>query len=156
MVKVEQALEIILNHSVVLDTEKKPLLKCLGQVLAEDIRTQFDMPQLDTGGPDGYAVRSEDIKSASRDNPVTLRIIGTVRAGYFPKRTVQPGTAIRIMTGSVVPEGADCVVRFEDTDEPVNKNGPNPIIPPMCVFSPVQAGGKYLQRREPLYQSFTG
>jgi molybdopterin molybdotransferase len=141
MVKVEQALEIILNHTVVLDTEEKPLLKCLGQVLAEDIRAQFDMPQLDTGGPDGYAVRSEDIKSASRDNPVTLRIIGTVRAGYFPKRTVQPGTAIRIMTGSVVPEGADCVVRFEDTDEPGNKNGPNPDNPSdVRFFSPSRPG----------------
>ena len=60
-----------------------------------------------------------------KEHPAVLQIIETVRAGYLPQRIVLPGTAIRIMTGSIVPDEADCVVRFEDTDEPGNKSGPN-------------------------------
>jgi molybdopterin molybdotransferase len=63
----------------------------------------------------------EDIRTASRETPVTLRIAGTVRAGQMPKKRVEPGCAIRTMTGSVLPEGADCVIRFEDTAEPDDK-----------------------------------
>ncbi|MDR0842701.1 MAG: molybdopterin molybdotransferase MoeA, partial [Acidobacteriota bacterium] len=62
----------------------------------------------------------------SKDNPVSLRIGETVRAGSLPQRTVGRGEAARVMTGSVLPKGADCVVRFEDTDEPSGKSGPNP------------------------------
>ena len=125
MLNLEQALETILNNISVMDAEDKPLLKCLGQVTAEDVNSEYDLPLTATAVPDGYAVRSADITGASQDKPVTLRIIGTVRAGILPKRSVRPGTTMRIMTGSAVPEGADCVVRFEDTDEPGDKNGPN-------------------------------
>ena len=125
MLNLEQALETILSHINIMDVEDKPLLKCLGQVTAEDVHSEYDLPLTATAAPDGYAVRSADIIGASQDKPVTLRIIGTVRAGILPKRSVRLGTTMRIMTGSAVPEGADCVVRFEDTDEPGDKNGPN-------------------------------
>jgi molybdopterin molybdotransferase len=129
MLNLDKALETILSHVNVLDVEEKLLFKCVGQVTAEDICSDYTLPMAATGVPDGYAVRSDDITHASRDNPVTLRVIGTVRAGSLPKQSVKPGTAIRIMTGSILPGGADCVVRFEDTDEPENKSGPNPNSP---------------------------
>lgn len=125
MIAYEEALKIVLKNITTLEAEEKSLLKCTGQVLAEEIYSDYRLPQTDISGPDGYAVRSADIRGAGRNKPATLRIIGTVRAGQVPVRTLKPGTAMRIMTGAIVPQGADCVVRFEDTDEPENKSGPN-------------------------------
>ena len=129
MINYEDALKIILNNVRSMDTEEKQLLRARGQVLAEDIYAGIDLPGMASSGPDGYAVRSADIQGADKQNPVILRIIETARAGRLPQKNVTPGTAIRIMTGAVLPAGADCVVRFEDTDEPENKNGPNKLNP---------------------------
>jgi molybdopterin molybdotransferase len=125
MLAYTEALETVLNNIRTLNVEEKALTEAQGQVLAEDIYSDYNLPMRDTSGPDGYAVRAKDIEQVDKNNPVTLQIIETVRAGYLPQEAVSPGTAIRIMTGSVVPDGADCVVRFEDTDEPENKSGPN-------------------------------
>jgi molybdopterin molybdotransferase len=124
MLSYEEAVQKVLEHTRTMESEERPLLDCLGLVAARDVYSGFDLPMAATSGPDGYAVRSADIKGAGRNNPVTLKIIETVKAGSLPKKTITPGTATRIMTGSVVPDGADCVVRFEDTDEPEGKNGP--------------------------------
>lgn len=141
MIKFADALEKVLENTRVLPVEEKPLLNCIGQVSAEDIRSPYTLPMTRIGGPDGYAVRSEDIAHASPKNPAGLRVIGTVRAGRLPKKAVRPGTAMRIMTGSAVPDGADCVVRFEDTDEPGGKNGPNPNLPShVKVFIAMKSG----------------
>lgn len=121
----QEALEKVMDNVHLLGTEEKPLTKCTGQVLAEDIHSEISLPLNDQAGPDGYALIAEDIKNASKDRPVTLRIIGSVQAGHMPKKTVERGTAMRIMTGSVIPNGADCVIAFEQTDEPGNKSGPN-------------------------------
>jgi molybdopterin molybdotransferase len=121
----QEALEKVLQYIHILDIEEKPLFDTIGQVLVEDVYSEFDLPLKDQAMPDGYAVRSADITYASDKNPVSLCIIETVRAGYLPKNRIKSGTAIRIMTGAVMPEGADCVVRFEFTDEPGNKSGPN-------------------------------
>jgi molybdopterin molybdotransferase len=66
---------------------------------------------------DGYALRSADIRAATPDRPVALRVTGEVQAGYPPPSTVVMGTALRIMTGAMLPEGADAIVRVEDTQE---------------------------------------
>ena len=118
----EKILEIITRMEVV----KQPLMECIGLVLAEDIHSTLNLPQVPTSGPDGYAVKSADIVSVSKEQPGILRIRESIRAGVLPKKEVVRGTASRIMTGAVLPKGADCVVRFEDTDEPGNKSGPNP------------------------------
>ena len=125
MTSYKEALEKIFANIQILDIEEKPLLEAIGQVSSEDIYSDFDLPLKDQSGPDGYAVISADVENASYDNPVTLQITETVRAGYLAKGSVEHGTAIRIMTGSVLPDGADCIIRFEDTDEPANKCGPN-------------------------------
>ena len=117
MISVEQALEKVLSYVDVLEEEERPILDCLGQVLAEDVYASFNVPPLDNTAMDGYAVRSIDTKGATRQSPRVLRVIDTVTAGSISKYEVKPGTAIRIMTGAPIPKGADSVVRFEDTDE---------------------------------------
>ena len=72
-------------------------------------------------------MRREDIAGASEQSPVNLRVIGLVAAGQLPDRTVEPGTAIRIMTGAPVPAGADTVVPFEETDEINRRNTGRPL-----------------------------
>jgi molybdopterin molybdotransferase len=129
MTTYEQAVARILGSIQVLPLEKKALSKCLGQVAAEDVKSSITLPQRPMSGPDGYAVRAVDIAGATKDSPAILDIRESVRAGRLPKQKVQPRTATRIMTGSVVPDGADCIIRFEDTDEPEEKNGPNPCSP---------------------------
>jgi molybdopterin molybdotransferase len=117
MISVEDALNKIIGNVNILDAEIKPILECAGQVLAEDIFSGIDIPPLDNSAMDGYAVRAADVGSAAVKSPVILKVIDTVPAGAMAKKNLTPGTAIRIMTGAPVPEGADTVVRFEDTDE---------------------------------------
>lgn len=122
MISVDEALNKILEFVEVLEAEEKPLLECLGQVLAEDIYAPFDIPPHDNAAMDGYAVQARSIAGASYENPKVLRVIGEVAAGFVPELRVEPGTAIRIMTGAPLPDGADVVVPFEDTDE-VDRKG---------------------------------
>ena len=117
MISVEEALDKILANVAVLDEEEVPILDSLGQVLAEDISSSISVPPLDNAAMDGYAIRAEDTLGASKRAPRFLRVIDTVAAGTISGFQVEPGTAIRIMTGAPVPGGADSVVRFEDTDE---------------------------------------
>lgn len=117
MISVEQALDKVLGSIDVLGSEERPILECLGQVLAEDIYSNINVPPRDNSALDGYAVRSTDIKGASQKSPHFLRVIDIVIAGSTPQKKVEPGTAVRIMTGAPIPPGADCVIGFEDTDE---------------------------------------
>ena len=114
---VEEALERILAFFHVLEPERKPILDALGQVLAEDIEGRFDIPPLANSAMDGYAVQATSVAGASPEHPMNLRVTGTVAAGHLPTVAVEAGTAVRIMTGAPIPDGADAVVPFEDTDE---------------------------------------
>jgi molybdopterin molybdotransferase len=124
VISVDQALGKVLEHIAVLEAEERPILDCLGQVLAEDVFSAINIPPLDNSAMDGYAVRSADTKGAGPKSPCLLHVIETVAAGAVASSGVVPGTAIRIMTGALIPEGADGVVRFEDTDE--SERGGNP------------------------------
>ncbi len=117
MISVEEALEKILGEVNVLEAAPVPILESLGQVLAEDIVADINVPPLDNSAMDGYACRAADTAGASPKNPVILRVIDTVMAGSISQREITKGTASRIMTGAPVPRGADCVVQFEHTDE---------------------------------------
>jgi molybdopterin molybdotransferase len=117
MISVEQALEKILTNIHSLDIEERPLLECRGQVLAENVYSELDVPPSDNSALDGYAVRSADIRDCSPRQPGILKVIDIVVAGACPRQPVQPHTAIRIMTGAPIPAGADVVIGFEDTDE---------------------------------------
>jgi len=122
MISVEEALDKILSYLEVLEPEEKPILDCLGQVLAADIYSTIDIPPMDNSAMDGYALRAEDTSGASSSSPRYLKVIGEVAAGYLPDKEVKPGTAVRIMTGAPLPAGADAVVPFEDTDEENRKS----------------------------------
>lgn len=122
MISVEEALEEILSYFAVLEPEEKPVLDCLDQVLAEDIYSAIDIPPLDNSAMDGFAVRAADTRGACESSPKILTVIDEVAAGSLAGREVEPGTAIRIMTGAPLPNGADSVVQFEDTDEVVRKS----------------------------------
>jgi molybdopterin molybdotransferase len=117
MISVEEALDKVLSYVEVLEPERKPILDCLGQVLAEDVYSTMDIPPLDNSAMDGFAVRAEDTLGATESSPRNLAVVGEVAAGSMPTQEVGPGTAVRIMTGAPLPEGADAVVKFEDTDE---------------------------------------
>lgn len=123
---VEEALEKILGYVNRLSIEEKPLLDSLGQVLAEDAISEFSIPPRDNTAMDGYAVRWDDIQSASPESPVNLKVIEELPAGKIAVKDVSEGVAIRIMTGAPMPDGADTIVPFEDTDELDRKSGPGP------------------------------
>jgi molybdopterin molybdotransferase len=114
---VAQARERILERITVLDAETVSLRAARGRVLAEDVLSDRDVPPFANSAMDGYAVRSIDVRDASAAQPVQLRVLGEIRAGAAPPGAVQPQTALRIMTGAMVPEGSDAVVRVEDTAE---------------------------------------
>jgi len=137
----DEGISIILEHVRIPEAVEKPLVSCLGQTTPENVYADFDLPRTDIAGRDGYAVRSEDLLPAAPDRPVILRVDAVARAGRPSHRVVQPGRAIRIMTGSVIPRGADCVVRFEDTDEPAGKNGSGGNDPPQTkIFTAALPG----------------
>ncbi len=117
MISVEQALDKVLSNINVLGEEDRQILECLGQVLAQDIYSDIDVPPQDNSAMDGYALRAFDIKGANRSNPRVLRVIDMIAAGDQPAKVVEPATAVRIMTGAPIPQGADSVIAFEDTDE---------------------------------------
>ena len=121
MISVEEAQEKVLSYVHILEEAERPILECLGQVLAKDIYSTIDVPPLDNTAMDGYAVKAKDTGGASQQSPRFLRIIGTVAAGSISRHEVTQGTAIRIMTGAPIPAGADAVVQFEDTDEEVRQ-----------------------------------
>ncbi len=109
-------------------TETVTLQEALGRVAAADLFAPEDLPHYDRSAMDGYAVRSEDISSASRDNPVILTVIDVLQAGCLPRRPLGAGEAVAVATGAPIPEGADAVVRVEDT-RPVTQSGNSRFVP---------------------------
>ena len=117
MLSVEEALEKILSYVTPMAPVEVALPDALGLTLAEEVTSPLDLPPLDNSAMDGFAVRYEDVAGAGQHNPVELPVIGYVQAGALPDRDLEPGSAIRIMTGAPIPPGANAVVPFEDTDE---------------------------------------
>ena len=113
---VGQASAEIMAGIVALAPERIPLLEAPGRVLSTPAVASYTLPHWDNSAMDGYAVRAADLDGASAERPVVLRVLETVPAGGFGTLPVGPGEATRIMTGAPLPEGADSVVRVEDTD----------------------------------------
>jgi molybdopterin molybdotransferase len=93
-----------------------PLDDALDSVLAEPIIAPLDIPAWTNSAMDGYAARGSDVRGASDTRPVRLRVVEQLPAGSFPTRPLEPGQVARIFTGAPLPEGADTVIRQEDTD----------------------------------------
>ena len=112
---VPDALERILRACEPAPAETVSLRDASHRVIAESVRAPIPHPPWTNSAMDGFAVRADDVRGASRDRPVHLRVIENVPAGGFPARAVRPGEATRVMTGAPIPDGADCVIRIEHT-----------------------------------------
>jgi molybdopterin molybdotransferase len=112
MLTVAEAQERVLAEVTVLPDEAVSFADAFGRVLREDVVADADAPAADNSAMDGYAVRAADVASA----PVSLRVLGDVPAGHVASGRVEPGMAMRIMTGAFVPNGADAVAQVEITD----------------------------------------
>jgi molybdopterin molybdotransferase len=113
---VHEAIERVLSNAAPLPAESVPLRDALGRVLAQDVRSPIDHPPWPNSSMDGYAVRAVDVARAKLELPVVLPVRETVRAGQRSSSPLTAGTAVRIMTGAPMPDGADSVIRVEDTD----------------------------------------
>lgn len=112
MLTYEEARERILDRVTPVGMERVPLDAAAGRSLAEDVRAPGDLPPWDNSAMDGYAVRSADCRGEA-----LLSIAGRRTAGEPDAAAVPPGGAVRIMTGSPIPEGCDAVVPFEEAEE---------------------------------------
>ncbi|HPB69649.1 MAG: molybdopterin molybdotransferase MoeA [Syntrophales bacterium] len=117
MISVQQALEQILSAISPLGSERVSLLAALGRVAAEDVDARRAIPPRDNSAMDGYALRWEDTLGATRESPVILEVVEDIPAGKVPEKTVVAGTAARIMTGAPIPDGADAVMKMEETEK---------------------------------------
>ncbi|MBI3327297.1 MAG: molybdopterin molybdotransferase MoeA [Nitrospinae bacterium] len=116
MHSVEEARTIILRAVRRKAPEVIPFTDALARVLAEDVTADSPVPPFAQSAMDGFALRAADALSARPDQPISLQILGTLGAGHLAAWALTPGTAIRIMTGAPLPEGADAVVKREDTE----------------------------------------
>ncbi len=116
MTSLESAFDIIRHDCEVLDTERIELTESLNRVLREDVISDIDMPPFDKSAVDGYACRKEDIRSL-------LTVVETIPAGVQPQRTIGNNQCSKIMTGAVMPEGADCVLLREEVEVEVDGHG---------------------------------
>jgi len=106
----------IIAAALVQPSLRVPLADAAGHVLAEDLIASIPLPPWTNSAMDGYAVRADDVRGATRTSPRRLTLAAAVAAGDMTDRALQPGEAMRIYTGARVPAGADSVVRQEDTD----------------------------------------
>ncbi|MCU1538453.1 MAG: molybdenum cofactor synthesis domain protein [Humibacillus sp.] len=117
VISVDEHLRSILSSLQPAPTVPSPLTESLGLVVARDVRAKVNLPGFDNSSMDGYAVVADSLAGAGADGAaVRLRIVGEVAAGEQPTFRVGPGEAARIMTGAMLPEGADSVIAVEDTD----------------------------------------
>lgn len=130
MLSVQQARELILSDIRALTAERigwDAIPTAIGRVLAEDIAAHEDIPGFANSSMDGFAVRSADVAGAGAESGIALKVIGEIPAGAAPTFTLTPGTAAWIMTGAMLPDGADSIVPVEDTDANMKAGSPDTV-----------------------------
>jgi molybdopterin molybdotransferase len=112
-----EALEMVLERAAPLGTEERPLDNLLGRVLAAPVAAGHAMPFFDNSAVDGYALTGEDVEALERDPALRLKLGGTIAAGADATGiTLEPGTAMKVLTGAPTPAGAATMVMQEDAD----------------------------------------
>jgi len=106
MIPFEQAFEMVMSRARLLESETVPLRAAAGRILVQDVFCDIDMPPFDKSAMDGYACRRADL-------PGPLQVIETIQAGTSPMKHVSAGECAKIMTGAMIPQGADCVIMVE-------------------------------------------
>jgi len=114
MISVDEAKKLIIKNSKTLNTIYLNVTECEGYVLAENLKSKLDLPLFNNSAMDGFAIKHSDSLNSSINRPTKLSIVKTIKAGESPRIKLQSGQAAKIMTGAVIPEGADTVVRKED------------------------------------------
>ncbi|MBT5876166.1 MAG: molybdopterin molybdotransferase MoeA [Candidatus Latescibacteria bacterium] len=117
LISVTDARDTVLNSVQVLSSERLDLFASLDRVMSENVIATRLQPPWDNSAMDGYAVRSADVAAATDTSPTLLSVTEHIAAGYRSSRGIGKGEAVQIMTGAPIPEGADAVVRSEDTDQ---------------------------------------
>jgi molybdenum cofactor synthesis domain-containing protein len=158
LLSLDDARARILRDVLPLLPETVPLAEGLGRILAHDAAALLTLPRWDNSAMDGFAVRSSDVAAAAAARPVHLAVVGEVAAGHEPGVRVTTGTAVRILTGAMMPEGADAVVPVEDTDAPAGIS-PRPdevaIRVPARVGAHVRGAGSDIVQGRPLVAAGT-
>jgi molybdopterin molybdotransferase len=109
MISFDEAYSIVMSQALDLDAETVSFEKSLGRILAQDVVSDMDMPPFNKSAMDGYACRRQDIKTE-------LTVVEEIPAGVTPKKEIGVNECAKIMTGSMVPAGADCVIMIEDVE----------------------------------------
>jgi molybdopterin molybdotransferase len=115
MLEYEEAINLILNEVNELEEIKLNISDSLGYVTSRKVFAKIDLPPFDNSAVDGYAVKSEDVANASKDNAVKLKIVGKIAAGDYADFEIKNGEAVKVMTGAMLPKGADAVCMVEFT-----------------------------------------
>ncbi len=110
MITFDEAYACVMDAVIPMGREAVALEECMGRVLAEEVVSDLDMPPFNKSAMDGYACRKQDLGHA-------LRVVEEIPAGYQPRRSVGENECAKIMTGAMVPEGADCVIMVEYVEE---------------------------------------
>jgi molybdopterin molybdotransferase len=116
LIPVKEAVNRMLDQFLAVPEIIVPLEQAAGMVLSQDITAEIDLPPFTNSGMDGFAVIAQDTAAASEKQPVTLKVIIDIPAGFVPDQAIQPGQSARIMTGAMVPRGANAIIPIEDTN----------------------------------------
>ncbi|UCD00414.1 MAG: molybdopterin molybdotransferase MoeA [Promethearchaeota archaeon] len=112
----DHAMEKLFSKLQINPIEEVEILNALNRILAEDIKSEMDIPPFDRSAMDGYAIKAEDSFGASPKNPKKIKLVGTIEIGEFPGLKINEGEGIKISTGAPLPEGSDAVIKIEDTE----------------------------------------
>ena len=134
LISVEEAQKIIFSKFNSLEIVKKKLIDSSGYILSKDIKALFDLPSKNNSAMDGFAVRFEDLEKNK-----SLKVVGRVGAESITNYVLQKDEAIRIMTGSGIPKGADSVIQFEKTNNNPHKGDDYP--DSVTIIESVSKGG---------------
>jgi molybdopterin molybdotransferase len=144
----EDALKILYEHLILPDLpqEDVSISAALGRILAEGISSPANLPEFNRSTMDGYAVRSADTFGAAESRPALLAVVGDILMGTLPDRAIAKGETMKIATGGALPEGADAVVMFEQT-QPVNA-GSIEVVKPVTPSENVVQTGEDIKKGE--------
>lgn len=135
----EEARDLLLKTVQPVGTEQVGIADCIGMVLAEDVVASENVPPFDRSPYDGYALRAKDTENAAAEQPIELKIIEEVPAGVVAGQRVEAGTAVKILTGAPIPDGADAVIMYEETEYTDTT---------VRIFQPITSGSNIIRAGE--------
>lgn len=153
LIEIDEARRLVLERVAPLGPEPVAVREARGRVLAEDVTSADDVPGFDNSAMDGYAVRARDTEPATAERPTKLDLVDESRAGHPASHVVAPMEAVAISTGAMVPEGADAVIRVEDTDG--SRGGKVAIHAPVEPGRNIRRAGEDIERGETVLSAGT-